>query len=79
MIKSSMDYSKVKSLIEGLRSARVLVTQSLGRNKYVSFSGVLSGVYPALFTVLPDQPTTTGKTSFSYAELLCGAVKVVAE
>lgn len=77
MIKQGRDLLQAKKSIEALRQSKVVVTQNLGRNKYVSFSGVVTGVYPALFTVSPDLPTV-GKTSFSYAELLCGNVKVKA-
>ena len=77
MIKKSLDYGKAKSLIAALKASKVKVTQNLGRNKFVTYSGVVTGVYPALFTVSPDEPTN-GKTSFSYSELLCGNVTVTA-
>ena len=77
MIKPGKDLLQAKKSIEALKKSKVIVTQNLGRNKYVSFSGVVTGVYAALFTVSPDLPTT-GKTSFSYAELLCGNVNVKA-
>ena len=77
MIKKSLDYGKAKSLIAALKASKVKVTQNLGRNKFVTYRGVVTGVYPALFTVSPDEPTN-GKTSFSYSELLCGNVTVTA-
>ena len=77
MIKKSLDYGKAKSLIAALKASKVKVTQNLGRNKFVTYSGVVTGVYPALFTVSPDEPTN-GKTSFPYSELLCGNVTVTA-
>ncbi len=55
---------------------RVAVKVNLGRNKSVSYSGVLSGIYPALFTVKPDDEDFLGKTAYSYADLLCGNVKI---
>lgn len=54
----------------------VLVKVNLGRNKTLNFSGTLSGVYPALFTVLPDEKNFLGKTSYSYSDVLCGNVKI---
>lgn len=77
MVKKSLDYGKAKSLIAALKASKVKVTQNLGRNKFVTYRGVVTGVYPALFTVSPDEPTN-GKTSFSYSELLCGNVTVTA-
>ena len=54
----------------------VEVTLNLGRNKYVVYSGILSGVYPALFTVSPENKDFKGKTSYSYSEYMCGKVKL---
>ena len=39
----------------------------------------LTGVYPALFTVRPDDENFLGKTSYSYAEVLCGSIDVRAK
>lgn len=76
MIKSSSSISQVKKIIETMNSKNVEVTVNLGRNKFVSFTGVLSGVYPALFTVKPFDENFRGKTSYSYSEYLCGKVRV---
>ena len=76
MIKSSITLSQAKELIKTLKEKHVKVTLSLGRNKFISFKGVLSGVYPALFTVTPFDKTFKGKTSYSYSEYLCGKVSL---
>ncbi|MBR5900587.1 MAG: Veg family protein [Clostridia bacterium] len=76
MIKSGQTLSQVKSFIQDLKSKPVKVTVSLGRNKFVSFSGTLSGVYSALFTVVPFDKSYKGKTSYSYSEYMCGRVKL---
>ena len=52
------------------------VRVNLGRNKIVNFTGLLSGIYPALFTVRPNDKSFLGKTSYSYAEVLCGSVLI---
>lgn len=49
---------------------------NLGRNKILNYSGVLSGIYPALFTVKPDDDDFLGKTAYSYSDVLCGSVKI---
>ncbi len=79
MIKPKRDVASVKRSIADFREKRVSVTVNLGRNKFMHYCGVLSGVYPALFTVRPDNEGFLGKTSYSYAEVLCGSVKVKAE
>ena len=76
MIKRTLTLTQVKDGIKSRQESPVEVTLNLGRNKYVSFSGVLKGVYPALFTVAPFDKSFKGKTSYSYSEYMCGRVKV---
>lgn len=76
MIKSALTLSQAKEAIAKMQEKQVDVTLNLGRNKFISFKGVLSGVYPALFTVTPEDKTFKGKTSYSYSEYLCGKVKL---
>ena len=76
MIKRNNDIQKVKQTIADYFRTQVDVTVNLGRNKFLKFCGELSGVYPALFTVSPNDKNFLGKTSYSYAEVLCGSVKV---
>ena len=76
MIKNSLSLSQVKESIKKMQERQVEVTINLGRNKYISFSGVLNGVYPALFTVVPDDKNFKGKTSYSYSEYMCGRVRL---
>ena len=76
MIKTSKNIKDVKQMVKDCAKQRVTVRVNLGRNKSTSFSGVLSGVYPALFTIQPDDEKYLGKTAYSYADLLCGNVKI---
>ena len=76
MIKCNNDIQKIKDSIAECFRKQVDVTVNLGRNKFLRFCGELSGVYPALFTVRPNDKDFLGKTSYSYAEVLCGAVKI---
>ena len=76
MIRQNHDIASVKRTIADYFRSKVDVTVVLGRNKVLSYRGELSGVYPALFTVRPDDDRFLGKTSYSYAEVLCGSVKV---
>jgi uncharacterized protein Veg len=79
MIKNTVSVVKAKELINKLNTKRVFVTVNLGRNKTIKFSGVLSGVYHALFTITPDDEKFTGRTTYSYSEILCGRVKLSAK
>lgn len=76
MIKPRYDLGTVKKTIQSYYLKQVEVTVNLGRNKRTVFRGEISGVYPALFTVRPNEKGFLGKTSYSYSEVLCGTVCV---
>lgn len=76
MIKPSKNIKDIKQMVSDCRAQRVAVKINLGRNKSVSYSGILSEIYPALFTVKPDDENFLGKTAYSYSEVLCGTVKI---
>ncbi len=76
MIKPTKNIKDVKQMVRSCASERVAVKLNLGRNKSVSYSGVLSGIYPSLFTVKPDEKDFLGKTAYSYSDVLCGNVKI---
>lgn len=74
MMKPNYSLTEVKAAIRAICGRDVSVRVNLGRNKFLHFEGTLSGVYPSLFTVCPKEKGFLGKTSYSYAELLCGTV-----
>lgn len=76
MIKPTKNIKDVKQMVRDCSAQRVAVRVNLGRNKSVSYSGILSGIYPALFTVKPDDEGFLGKTAYSYSDVLCGNVKI---
>ena len=76
MIKPTKNIKDVKQMVKACSAQRVAVRVNLGRNKSLNYSGVLSGIYPALFTVKPDDENFLGKTAYSYSDVLCGNVKI---
>ena len=76
MIKSDKSIERIIDDVKSMYLKPVEVIYSLGRNKTVKFFATVSGVYPSLFTVLPDDKTFRGKTSYAYSECLCGNVKL---
>ena len=76
MIKPQKNIADIKRMVKACASKPVDVRVNLGRNKIMNFSGVLSGVYPALFTVQPDEEGFLGKTAYSYSDVLCGNVRL---
>lgn len=76
MIKVNLTVNAIKDKIKLLSGKDVTVKLNLGRNKFVTFPAVVSGVYPSLFTVNPFDKNFLGKTAYSYSEILCGRVKI---
>ena len=75
MIKTNRSIVGAKEKIRKYFEKDVIVKVNLGRNKYASFTGKVTNIYPALFTVTPHK-SFNGKTSFSYSELTCGMVLI---
>ena len=76
MIKSTSSRESIKKLVSDCYNKPVMVKLNLGRNKFVTFSATVNGVYPSLFTVSHDDKSFLGKTAYSYSEMLCGRVKI---
>ena len=78
MIKPTLNVNQVRHAVEGCYLKPVTVKLSLGRNKFITFPATISGVYPSLFTVRPEDKNFLGKTAYSYSEVLCGRVRLKA-
>jgi uncharacterized protein Veg len=76
MIKANITISSIKQVVKDCYNKPVSVKVNLGRNKYVTFPATLSGVYPSIFTVQPQDKNYLGKTAYSYSEVLCGKVTI---
>ncbi len=76
MIKPQKHIYEVKQMVKSCAKQKISVKVNLGRNKSVSYKGELSGIYPALFTVKPEDEHFLGKTAYSYSDVLCGNVKI---
>lgn len=76
MIKSVNSIESIKQTVQGFYLKPVTVKLNLGRNKYVTFPATLSGIYPSLFTVEPEDKNFLGKTAYSYSEVMCGRVYI---
>ncbi len=76
MIKPEISINSIKRNIQNCYKKAVTVRLNLGRNKFVTFPASVSGIYPSIFTVQPDDNNFIGKTAYSYSEILCGKVFV---
>lgn len=74
MIRQQKTIAEIKKNIQEYYMQPVRVRLNMGRNKYVTFSATLSGIYPSIFTVEPRDKNFLGKMSYSYSEILCGKV-----
>jgi uncharacterized protein Veg len=76
MIKANITINSIKQKVQDNYNKQITVKVNLGRNKYVTFPATLSGVYPSIFTVEPQDKNYLGKTAYSYSEILCGKVTI---
>lgn len=74
MIKPQISIAEIKRNIQDYYQKPVTVKLNMGRNKFVTFNATLSGIYPSIFTVEPQDKGFLGKTAYSYSEILCGKV-----
>ncbi|MBR2376799.1 MAG: hypothetical protein IKA85_03360 [Clostridia bacterium] len=75
MIKQKGNILDTKDKIKNYYQKLVEVKVNLGRNKFVSYTGKITSIYPALFTITPLSEYK-GKTAFSYSEFMCGIVDI---
>jgi uncharacterized protein Veg len=76
MIKANVTINGIKQQVRECYKQPVTVKVNLGRNKFVTFPAVLSGIYPSIFTVQPQDKNYLGKTTYAYSEVLCGKVAI---
>ncbi|MDR1065877.1 MAG: Veg family protein [Clostridiales bacterium] len=71
------DVTIVKQDIEKFLGSRVRLESNKGKNKSTVNVGVISSVYPSIFTVqLYDGKEPSRKLSFSYTDVLTNSVEI---
>lgn len=76
MIKQNSNITATKEKVKSYFNKCVEVKVNLGRNKFVKYKGRITNIYPALFTITPNEEYK-GKTAFSYSEYMCGIVDIM--
>lgn len=76
MRKSKILLPAVKDQILAMQGDRVRFAVHHGRNRYKKYTGILECVYPCLFTIRVDDPTSINVFSYSYNDILCGHVRI---
>jgi len=71
------DLSEAKDQIEKNIGNEVLLEFSKGRRKSVAHRGIISSVYPSIFTVqIFEGKDASRKLSFSYVDILTNSVEI---
>ena len=71
------DVFYVKNDIQRIIGSMVRLETNKGRHKSVVNKGIVSNVYPSIFTVqLNDDQGTSRKLSFSYTDVLTNTVEI---
>jgi len=71
------DVSHVRSDIERIIGSTVQLETNKGRHKSVISTGVVSNVYPSIFTVRLNEVSGTSRNmSFSYTDVLTNTVEI---
>jgi uncharacterized protein Veg len=68
---------EIKHLLEANVGKKVTIQANGGRKKMIERSGLLEGIYPAVFTVKLDQgENSVERLSYSYTDVLTETVKL---
>jgi len=71
------DVFHVRSDIQKIIGSKVKLETNKGRHKSVVNKGVVSNVYPSIFTIqLSEGPDISRKLSFSYTDVLTNTVEI---
>lgn len=76
MIKADNNIDNIKKEITSYKGKNVQVCLNLGRNKIITYCGIINEVYNSLFKICCSDKDFKGKTAYSYSEVLCGNVKI---
>ena len=71
------DVFHVRMDIQKIIGSKVTLETNKGRHKSVVSKGIVSNVYPSIFTIqLNEGPDPSRKLSFSYTDVLTNAVEI---
>lgn len=77
MRKIGINIDDVIKRITALKGESIKMQVNKGRKKIVKYTGVIENIYPSIFTVrLSNTKAPSNYLSYSYAEVLCGNVKI---
>ena len=71
-----VEYEKIRKKLLPHRGRKVRLTATGDRNRKVECVGILTGVYPGLFTVEVEEVGYRQKYSYTYGEMVTGKVRL---
>ena len=69
----------VKDKINSLKGQNLHLSINKGRNKIVTLTATIQGVYPSMFVISPTSPVDLDRKSYSYNDVLCGDIQFLEE
>ncbi len=79
MRKVNSKIEDIISQIQSLKGKDVELEITKGRKKTIKYSGKIECVYPSIFTVRSYEGDGKNAFSYSYSEVLCGDVSLMAQ
>ena len=76
MRKVNLDIKDIIEIISNLKGQNVKMHVNKGRKRIEKYRGIIDHTYPSIFTVKLSDKNTQSYLSYSYSEVLCGAVKI---
>lgn len=68
---NNLDWAKKR--VQTLAGRNIILKVNKGRNKFITFNGMIESVYPSVFTVKTDDDTQV--KSYSYSDVLTKTVR----
>ncbi len=75
MRKTTATVSQCRNAVSSLLGKKVTIRQNRGRNKIMTFCGIVSEVYDGIF-VVKTAHSVAGRMTFSYQDMLCGEIRL---
>lgn len=76
MRKDLLNLTDIKNAIMNIKGQNINIEVNRGRKKIESYLGVITAVYPSVFTVRLENSVTIKNVTCSYSDVLCGDVKI---
>ena len=76
MRKVNLDINDIIKEITQLKGQTVKMHVNKGRKRIEKYVGIIEHIYPSIFTIKLDDSNHQSYLSYSYSEVLCGAVKI---